>query len=176
MPTASSAHCTCKAFRSASEWTATVGIPISRQVLMILTAISPLLATIIFSNMTASLHAEQAVTLGSAVNGSVERGRDGQSQDVSCLCRIEDTVVPEIGRGVVGVALLFRHGDDRLLNRLDRFFGEGRLPLPRELIVFHGDEHVGRLFAAPDADLGVGPHPQDARRVGPAEQAVVAGP
>src|SRR4030042_2330266 len=130
MQTASSAHWTGRAPRSASEWPATAAIPISRQVLMILTAISPLLATSIFPNMTASLHAEQAVALGSAVNGSVERGRDCQSQHVPRLCRIDDPVVPEIGRGVVGVALLLRHGADRLLDRPDRIPGEGRLALP----------------------------------------------
>src|SRR5512138_3342457 len=49
---ASSAYRTCNALRSASEYTATVSIPSSRQARMMRTAISPRLATRTFLNMT----------------------------------------------------------------------------------------------------------------------------
>ena len=48
MQMASSASCVCRASRSASEYTATVSMPISRQARMIRTAISPRLAIKIF--------------------------------------------------------------------------------------------------------------------------------
>src|SRR5260370_18433694 len=51
MPTASSANRTCSEFRSASEYTATVGIPSSLQAQMTRRAISPRLATRIFWNI-----------------------------------------------------------------------------------------------------------------------------
>ena len=50
--TASSANITCKLSLSASEYTATVFIPNSLAALIILTAISPLLAISIFLNIT----------------------------------------------------------------------------------------------------------------------------
>ena len=55
MQTASSAIETCNASRSASEYTATVAIPIRRAVLITLQAISPRFAMRIFWNMTPSL-------------------------------------------------------------------------------------------------------------------------
>ena len=54
MQTASSASSTCRAFLSASEYTATVWMPILRAVLMTRQAISPRLAIRIFLNMAAS--------------------------------------------------------------------------------------------------------------------------
>src|SRR3954447_12488669 len=51
MQTASSASSTCRAFLSASEYTATVAMPILRAVLMTRHAISPRLAMRIFLNM-----------------------------------------------------------------------------------------------------------------------------
>src|ERR1700737_268784 len=51
MPTDSSASSTCAASRSASEYTATVPIPMRRAVLMTRHAISPRLATKIFLNI-----------------------------------------------------------------------------------------------------------------------------
>src|ERR1700751_4781277 len=52
MHTASSANLTCREFRSASEYTATVGIPNSLQAQMTRRAISPRLATRIFWNIS----------------------------------------------------------------------------------------------------------------------------
>src|SRR5271167_4106013 len=54
MQTASSAKRTCKALRSASEYTATVDIPSSLQAQMTRRAISPRLATRIFWNIGVS--------------------------------------------------------------------------------------------------------------------------
>src|SRR3954463_15275132 len=54
MQTLSSASSTCRAFLSASEYTATVAMPILRAVLMTRQAISPRLAIRIFLNMMAS--------------------------------------------------------------------------------------------------------------------------
>src|SRR5215475_13456988 len=51
MHTASSAYLTCNAFRSASEYTATVAIPNSLHAQMTRRAISPRLATRIFLNI-----------------------------------------------------------------------------------------------------------------------------
>src|SRR5665213_1836535 len=52
---ASSARRTCSALRSSSEYTATVAMPISRQVLITRTAISPLLAIRTFFNTATSV-------------------------------------------------------------------------------------------------------------------------
>src|SRR3982751_453345 len=53
MQTSSSAKRTCREFSSASEYTATVRIPSSRQAQMMRRAISPRLAIRIFLNMVA---------------------------------------------------------------------------------------------------------------------------
>src|ERR1044071_3355454 len=66
MQMASSASWTCMEFASASEYTATVRIFSSLQARMILTAISPRLATRSFSNIQFRLSAKQMPTLSSA--------------------------------------------------------------------------------------------------------------
>ena len=47
---------------------------------------------------------------------------------------------------------------------------------PGHLVLLDRQQHAGRLLAAHDRDLGLGPHEQQARLVGPAAHAVVAGP
>ena len=49
------------------------------------------------------------------------------------------------------------------------------LPLLLQLVFLDLDEHAGRLFAAHDGDAAVGPRKQEARLVGAAAHAVVAG-
>ena len=55
------------------------------------------------------------------------------------------------------------------------FFGH-LLVLTPQAILLHREKDVRGLFAAHHADAGVGPHPQEARRVGPAAHPVIASP
>src|SRR5881398_3710884 len=68
MQTASSANRTCRASRSASEYTATVRTPSSLQAQMILSAISPRLAIRIFWNIGVQLLCHSPVILSEAKN------------------------------------------------------------------------------------------------------------
>src|SRR3989475_7233835 len=43
-----------------------------------------------------------------------------------------------------------------------------------DAVALDGGQHAGRLLAAHDRDARVGPHPQEARRIGAAAHAVVA--
>src|SRR5918994_6847222 len=63
MQTSSSANRTWSEFSSASEYTATVLMPSSRQAQMIRSAISPRLAMRIFLNMSGGLDGEQALAV-----------------------------------------------------------------------------------------------------------------
>src|ERR1700692_870763 len=63
MQMASSAKRTCRRWRSASEYTATVLMPRSLQAQMTRTAISPRLAIRIFSNMSARTNREQGLAV-----------------------------------------------------------------------------------------------------------------
>src|SRR3954465_10106601 len=63
MQTSSSANRTCSEFSSASEYTATVLIPSSRQAQMTRSAISPRLAMRIFLNMSGGPDREQPLAV-----------------------------------------------------------------------------------------------------------------
>src|SRR4051812_32058584 len=104
MCTASSASSTWRASRSASEYTATVLMPILRAVWMTRQAISPRLAIRIFSNMAVSLAlrlgGRWSVRLGGA--GLDEReGADALDEAVGCAQRL----------GLAGVGGQFAAGE-----------------------------------------------------------------
>src|SRR5690606_34289298 len=80
---------------------------------------------------------------------------------------IDDTIVPKAGARVIGMALALVLLADRLL--------EGFLFLLRGKSALHGGEHACSLLAAHDRNARVRPHPQEARRIGAAAHAVVAG-
>src|SRR6476661_1036021 len=103
MGTATSASRVCSAPASASLCTATDRMPISRSVRITRTAISPRLATSTVSNMSWPLHPEDAVA--DVFEGGVGAGGESQAEDGAGLGGIDDAVVPESGRGVVGVPL-----------------------------------------------------------------------
>src|SRR5579871_1540563 len=108
MRTASSAATTCAAFRSASEYTATVRIPMARAVRMTRSAISPRLAIRILAisviagafipvvsiavAFMAVSHPEDAVA--GARRGRVRGGGEGQPQNPAGVHGIDDAVVP----------------------------------------------------------------------------------
>src|SRR6185369_6619256 len=108
MATASSQLRTCSAPASASEYTATVAMPRRRQVAAMRQAISPRLAMRILRIFralaeTIRLHPEHAEArrLGRHAVGQ----RKAQPQHVACLRRLDDAVVPQPRRGIVGIAL-----------------------------------------------------------------------
>ncbi len=88
--------------------------------------------------------------------------------------RIEDPVVPQPGRRVVGRAFALVLLQDGLANGL-LVVGGQRLPVARELVPLDRRQHAGGLLAAHDRDARVGPHPQQPRLVGAPAHAVVAG-
>src|SRR5690242_6828416 len=97
----------------------------------------------------------------------VERGRDRQAEQAPARGGIDHAVVPEAGARVIRMALVLVLVADGFL---ECFFGVRRFE-----IALHGRKHGGRLLAAHDGDAGVRPHPEQARRVGAAAHAVVAG-
>src|SRR5262245_38902985 len=116
MHTATSASATCRAPASAALNTATERMPIARSVRMTRTAISPRLAIKTVSKFVMSSHPEHAV--GNGLDRGLADDRKGQSQNGSGVGRVDDPVVPEPGRGVVGVALALVLRTDRRLELL----------------------------------------------------------
>src|SRR5450830_1391533 len=107
-------------------------------------------------------------------NRRVQCGGKAQAQHHAGVGRVDDAVVPQARAGVVGVALVFVLLLDGLLE--GRFFF--RRPLAAaafDTVALDGGQHGGGLLAAHDGNARVGPHPQEARRVGAAAHAVVAG-
>src|SRR5512134_849445 len=103
-----------------------------------------------------------------------EARRDSERQGVARLPGIDDAVVPQPGGGVVGARLARVLLHDRRLECI--------LLLPAPLLAallerfaLHLREHAGSLLAAHDRDPGVGPRPQEPRRVRAPAHAVVAG-
>src|SRR3954468_21822639 len=85
----------------------------------------------------------------------IEGGRDRKAEEAPRVRRIDHTVVPEPGAGVVGMALLLVLVADRLLELLFRFL--------RGEVALHGRKHARCRLAAHDRDARVGPHPQEPR-------------
>src|SRR5207248_5337759 len=139
------------------EYTAAQRRPMRRAVRKTRTAISPRLATRTVGpwwglRFFMTSHPEHAVRrLG---NGGVVGGGDGQSQGEAGVERVDDAVVEEAGRRVVGVALAVVLVADRLLEGLF-LLGRG------EAALLHGGQHRRRLLAAHDRQAGIGPHPQE---------------
>src|SRR5256885_9681954 len=115
----------------------------------------PTLPSISTFNMARTSHPED--TEAGVLYRSVERRRDREAQQAARVRRIDDAVVPQPCAGVVGVALALVLLSDRLLESF--FLSRGRK------VAAHRGEHRGRLLAAHDGDAGVGPHPQEPRRV-----------
>src|SRR5574343_1729718 len=119
-----------------------------------------------------ALHPENA-ELGFFGRG-VHRGRQAKAEYAAGIGRVDDAVVPQASRGVVGVALGFILLADR---RLEGGFFLGRPGLAGgfDAVALDRGQHAGRLFAPHHRDARVRPHPQEAWRVGTAAHAVVAG-
>src|SRR5580692_7839334 len=115
MGAARSASRTIGVLASASEYTATVRIPRRRAVRMMRQAISPRLA--IRRDVSTSSHPEHAEARTCGYR-RVEGRRECQAQDVSGLRGIDHTVVPEPGRGEIGVAFVLVLAPDRGLEGL----------------------------------------------------------
>src|SRR5574343_606635 len=95
-------------------------------------------------NMVGSLHPEDA-ELGFFGRG-VHRGREAKAEYPPGISRVDDAVVPQAGRGVVGVALGFVLLADR---RLEGGFFLGRPGLAGgfDAVALDRGQHAGRLFA-----------------------------
>src|SRR5690606_9395563 len=161
---ASSAVATCRALRSASEYTATVRAPRRFAVRMTRQAISPRLAMRIRSN-TASppLHPEHAEA--GFPDRRVQRDGERQRQHVARLDRVDDAVVPEPRRGVERVALVLELVDDGLLEG-GLVLGADGAAAALDALAAHRGQHARRLLAAHHRDAAVGPGPEESRRIG----------
>src|SRR5437762_11762877 len=173
MATASSAARTKGASRSGSAYTATVAIPIARQVRMTRAAISARLAIRIFAIRSMALHPEDAEGVG-APDDLVERGAERDAEGGPRVARVDDAVVPDAGRRVERVRLLL----DLLLDRpphglvLRLVVGlPGALggPAPDD------GQHAGQLLGPHHRHAVVRPGEQEARLVRPPAHPVVAG-
>src|SRR5688572_9280494 len=106
MRTASSAMRTCSASASASEWTATVAIPILRAVLMTRQAISPRFAIRIFPNISA---------LPTPPASDLRAGHVAAAAHVAGAAGQRVVGLAEPGQRVLGLALERRVGHERVL-------------------------------------------------------------
>src|ERR1700730_16521898 len=103
----------------------------------------------------------------------VHRRRQGKRQRRARVDRVEDAVVPQPRRGVVGMALAVVLLADRLLKNFFLFL-RPRLAPRLDVVAPHGGEHARRLLTAHHRDARAGPHPQEARPKGAAAHAVIA--
>src|SRR5258706_258635 len=105
----------------------------------------------------------------------VQSRGEGEAKHPAGLGRINDAVIPHPRSRIIRVAL-------RLVLRADRrleFLFFLRAPfaaLERHAVAPDGRQYAGRLLSSHDADARIGPHPEKARRIGPAAHAVIAGP
>jgi hypothetical protein len=105
----------------------------------------------------------------------VQRRGEGEAKNPAGLGRINDAVIPQPRSRIVRVPL-------RLVLRADRrleFFFFLRAPfaaLEGHAVTPDCRQHAGGLLSSHDADTRIGPHPEKARRIGPATHAVIAGP
>src|SRR5205814_7676582 len=83
-------------------------------------------------------------------------------------------VVPQPRRGVIGIALAFILRADGAAE-LVLFLRRPALALGLDNVAADLAQHHGGLLAAHHGDARVRPHPQEARRVGAAGHAVIAG-
>ena len=81
-------------------------------------------------------HPEDAVLR--LLDGRVQAGAEGQSEDASRLGRVEDAVVPEAGGGIVGIALAFVLVEDGLHEFGALLVGHLRLIAAGELVLLDG--------------------------------------
>src|SRR3954468_4318655 len=179
MRTATSAARTCGASRSASEYTATVRRPSRCADRITRTAISLRLATsrVLIGRASAVLvigrsHPEDSV--GGLGDGHVGHGGEAHAQHPAGVDRVDHTVVPQPGRGVVRGALVLVLVADRCLEGL-LVISAPLLAARLEAVASHGREDRRGLLAAHHRDPGVGPHPEETRVVGATAHAVVAG-
>src|SRR5438270_11849679 len=91
-------------------------------------------------------------------NWRVQRGGEGEAEDVARLRGVDDAVVPQPGGRVPRIALRFIIVADRLLEGF-RLFGR-----PFVGVAVDGGEDAGGLLSAHDADAAVGPGKQETRR------------
>src|SRR5574343_227476 len=118
-----------------------------------------------------SLHAEQAeLGLG---DRRVERSAQAQRQHAARVGGVDHPVVPDASCRVIGVTLVFVLLLDRCLQGF--FFLHAPLAaFALDAVALDGGQHARGLLPAHHADAGVGPHPEETRRIGAAAHAVVA--
>src|SRR5262245_38134627 len=99
---------------------------------------------------------------------------DGQAQDTPGLQGVENTVVPEPRRGVIGRALMLIQVESRLLESPLCVLGHECLTRFAELLLLYRKEHASSLLATHHRDAGTGPHEEQTWRVRPSAHAIVA--
>src|SRR3990167_4029377 len=113
-----------------------------------------------FMGCSLGSHAEHAKAR--FANRRVQAGTQAQGQHAPCVRRADHAIVPQAGRGVIGMTLL-------LVLLADGGFEGGflvRAPLAAlalDAVTLDRGQHAGGLFAAHHADARVGPHPQKTR-------------
>src|SRR5690349_7880368 len=135
-------------------------MPSRRSVAMMRHAISPRLAMRTLSMFIVLSHPEDAVA-GFAL-GCAQAHVEREPQDVAGLGRVDDAVVPETRRRVVGAPLLLVLGADRRLE-LGLVLGAPRAAAGLDLVAADRREDGCRLRSAHDRDAGARPQPQEPR-------------
>src|SRR6267154_3804180 len=160
MRIASSASLTCCAKASASEYTAMVRIPRRFAVRKIRRAISPRFATRRVSITDRPSHAEHAEAR--VLSRRVLCCGETQRKNAPRFRRINNTVVPQARRRVIGMTLRLVLLPDRLL---ERFFVRGRPFLTGclQLVTLYSGQHTRGLYAAHDRNTRIGPLKQKSR-------------
>src|SRR3546814_12001064 len=97
----------------------------------------------------------------------VQRSGKGEAKDVAGLGRIDHAIVPQPGRGMIGVALILIFLPDGGLE------GFGFLRGPFVCVAVDGGEQRGRLLSPPNSDPSIGQGELEKLSIGEAKQAVI---
>src|SRR6266545_3929767 len=100
--------------------------------------------------------------------------RQGEGENAPRVARIDDAVVPQVRCAVERRRFAVELVDDALVHLVD-LLARWLLAFAQKLLLGHGLHHAGRLLAAHDGGAVVGPGEDEARVVGAAAHAVVAG-
>src|SRR6185312_9088556 len=139
MQIASSANFTCRLFRSASEYTATVRIPISLHALITRSAISPRLAIRTLRNiqslfLLSAIRSTNSRYVKNSAAGSTRASITIESQNVNgSRCQPTSTANNTVHTHVITNLLGFRDASLRCITHLSH----KRLPLPYSLFTTH---------------------------------------
>src|SRR4029077_13204838 len=123
-----------------------------------------------------SLHARDAESVGlERANVGLAADGEAEAQNPAGVARVDQAVVPQPGRGVKRSGFSLHARDNSLFHHLDPGLVD-RLAFALEFLLGDDRHDLRRLLAAHDRDAVARPGEDEARIIGAAAHAVIAGP